>query len=806
MKKRDGFVVLLLLLQFIQTSEGGAFNLRSKDSKRDVASECADEAKAAVHRCSKETQYNRKSGYGRYPANGLELQMAEAGATKYRALELLYARAGSSGRIEDRCSTEELATIERESGCEDLPEYDCNAQQLEAPFRSFDGSCNNKHQFSLGAALTTFDRLLPADYTDRFNTPKGANPRELLNGFPMPSARAVSNIRLSSEKSRVDNERNDFEMIWGQFLDHDLDKTLASSSRQSFATGVLCNETCEYSDPCFPIPVPKDDPVRAGESECMQFTRTSPACNIGKHGYARELINSITTYIDGSQIYGSDKEIAARLRDGQTGELLNGAPSPFSGRRKPLLAVIEDVPADCIPRSEGMECVTTGDSRVNENIYLTSLHTVFHREHNRLVKKLRNLNPHWSGIRLYEEARKIVGAIIQKITIDEYLPKILGPKGASMIGIYEGYNPKTSPSITVEFSTAAFRFGHGTVGDSVAMLKKYTSRPETITFDEAAFNPELLRTKGLDLFIRGMVAHGTKEADPNKPIDDSMRENMFKPPTARFGSDLGSLNVQRGRDLGLAPYIEYVKNCGLGVIKTWHDLMPLIKGKEVLDELRRLYGHPGNIDLFAGGMSERLVSGGKVGPTFRCIIAETMKRVREGDRFWYENFQFSKSQLRELKANISPARIFCDNGDNIRYTPKDVWRLPSKTNPIVPCSTIPSLDLTPWKEVPDKSWPAVPQQQPQQQSHHQPHYQPLIQQQYQPHLQQPHLQHHLHHSVPDNYLYNGPATAHRQPQQAPHHQQHLYSSGPDSGRYRGPVNVQGRELRPIFHHSGHFIR
>ena len=38
-------------------------------------------------------------------------------------------------------------------------------------------------------------------------------------------------------QSRVDKERNDFEMIWGQFLDHDLDKTLASSSRQSFATG-----------------------------------------------------------------------------------------------------------------------------------------------------------------------------------------------------------------------------------------------------------------------------------------------------------------------------------------------------------------------------------------------------------------------------------------------------------------------------------------------------------------------------------------------------------------------------------------
>jgi len=423
-----------------------------------------------------------------------------------------------------------------------------------------------------------------------------------------------------------------------------------------------------------------------------------------------------------------------------------------------------------------------------------------------------------------------------------------------MLGIYEGYNPKSSPCITVEFSTAAFRFGHGIVGEYVAMLKKYTARPEILTFDEAAFNPQLLTTKGLDLFIRGMVANGLKKADPNQPMDDSMREYLFKQPTARFGLDLGSLNVQRGRDLGLAPYIEYVKKCGLGVIKTWHDLMPLIKGKEALDELQRLYGHPGNIDLFAGGMSERLVSGGQVGPTFRCIIAETMKRVREGDRFWYENYQFTKSQLRELKANISPARIFCDNGDNIRYIPKDVWRLPSKTNPIVPCNTIPSLDLSPWKEMPEKSWSAVskqqqqpqPQQlhQPQHQLHHQPHHELHHQPQHQPHnqphhqqepqqqhlnhhnqqhhQQQPQQQHHqphhqplhqqqhlqqpLHHNVPDKYLYNGHETVHRHQQQPQHHQQHYYSNGRDRTLYHGPVYVHGNEISPIYLHSGHFIR
>lgn len=55
----------------------------------------------------------------------------------------------------------------------------------------------------------------------------------------------------------------------------------------------------------------------------------------------------------------------------------------------------------------------TGDSRANEHLGMIALHTLFLREHNRLVKELRLLNPHWSPDTLYQEARKIMGAIHQ---------------------------------------------------------------------------------------------------------------------------------------------------------------------------------------------------------------------------------------------------------------------------------------------------------------------------------------------------------------------------------------------------------
>lgn len=50
---------------------------------------------------------------------------------------------------------------------------------------------------------------------------------------------------------------------------------------------------------------------------------------------------------------------------------------------------------------------------MDENIALTSMHTLFVREHNRLARELKRLNPQWDSETLYQEARKIMGAYTQ---------------------------------------------------------------------------------------------------------------------------------------------------------------------------------------------------------------------------------------------------------------------------------------------------------------------------------------------------------------------------------------------------------
>ena len=44
-----------------------------------------------------------------------------------------------------------------------------------------------------------------------------------------------------------------------------------------------------------------------------------------------------------------------------------------------------------------------------------------------------------------------------------------------------------------------------------------------------------------------------------------------------------------------------------------------------------------DIDLFTGALAERSLEGAVVGPTIGCLLGIQFQKLRQGDRFWYEN-------------------------------------------------------------------------------------------------------------------------------------------------------------------------
>lgn len=198
------------------------------------------------------------------------------------------------------------------------------------------------------------------------------------------------------------------------------------------------------------------------------MVRSLPAPRRGCNFGPREQMSQITSYIDGSNVYGSTNEKGRALRETRGGRL-RSQQRP-RGQRELLPAS----PRECSDPEKRRFCFSAGDVRVNEQIDLALMHTIWLREHNRIATALQTLNPTWRDEITYQETRRIVIAEMQHITYNEFLPLVLGPeymRTFSLSPVARGhtnlYNPEVDPSITNAFATAAYRFGHSLVQGTI---------------------------------------------------------------------------------------------------------------------------------------------------------------------------------------------------------------------------------------------------------------------------------------------------------------------------------------------------
>ncbi|XP_058934825.1 thyroid peroxidase isoform X3 [Kogia breviceps] len=566
-----------------------------------------------------------------------------------------------SGPPTDVLSEDLLKTIANLSGCQPymLPPR-CPNTCLANKYRLITGACNNRDHPRWGAANTALARWLPPAYEDGISEPRGWNPHFLYNGFPLPPVREVSRqvIHVSNEAVTEDGHYSDLLAAWGQYADHDLAFTPQSASRAAFGGGADCQRTCENRSPCFPIQLQANASPAAGPA-CLPFYRSSPTCGSGTQGALfgnvswvspRQQMNGLTSFLDASTVYGSSPASERRLRNWTSAEGLlrvNARYRDAAGRAFLPFAPPPAPPA-CAPQPGApgarAPCFLAGDGRASEVPALAALHTLWLREHNRLAAALKALNAHWSADTAYQEARKVVGALHQIITLRDYVPKILGPEAFGQhVGPYRGYDPAVDPTVSNVFSTAAFRFGHAAVRPLVRRLDaRFQERLGLLPLRDAFFRPWRLLEEG---------------------------------------------------------YNEWREFCGLSRLETRADLRAATGNRSVADKILGLYGHPANVDVWLGGLAERVLPGARTGPLFACIIGKQMRNLRDGDRFWWENQAvFTEAQRQELGRH-SLSRVICDN-TGLSRVPRDAFRVGTWPREFESCDSIPGMHLGAWREAP----------------------------------------------------------------------------------------------------------
>ncbi|XP_057598535.1 peroxidasin homolog isoform X2 [Hippopotamus amphibius kiboko] len=653
----------------------------------------------------------------RYPRDPYTVEQARAGEIFERTLQLIQEHVqhglmvdlnGTSYHYNDLVSPQYLSLIANLSGCTAHRRVNnCSDMCFHQKYRTHDGTCNNLQHPMWGASLTAFERLLKAVYENGFNTPRGIDPGRRYHGHPLPMPRLVSTALIGTEAVTPDGQYTHMLMQWGQFLDHDLDSTVVALSQARFSDGQHCSAVCSSDPPCFPVAIPPEDPRARSGARCMFFVRSSPVCGSGMTSLLmnavlpREQINQLTSYIDASNVYGSSEREALAVRDlaSQRGLLRQGI---VQRSGKPLLPFAAGPPTECM-RDENespVPCFLAGDHRANEQLGLTSMHTLWFREHNRVAAELLALNPHWDGDTIYHEARKLVGAQVQHITYRHWLPKVLGEAGLRMLGEYRGYDPGVNAGILNAFATAAFRFGHTLVNPVLQRLDEafQPTAHGPVPLHKAFFAPfRIVNEGGIDPLLRGLFGVPGKMRVPSQLLNTELTERLFSMAHA-VALDLAAINIQRGRDHGIPPYHDYRVYCNLSAAHTFEDLRNEIKSPEIRETLRRLYGSPLNIDLFPALMVEDLVPGSRLGPTLMCLLSTQFKRLRDGDRLWYENpGVFTPAQLTQIK-QTSLARIVCDNSDNITRVQRDVFRVAEFPHGYSSCDEIPRVDLRVWQD------------------------------------------------------------------------------------------------------------
>jgi hypothetical protein len=436
--------------------------------------------------------------------------------------------------------------------------------------QSLNGINNNPNFPTAGAVNTRYLRIGNARYADGRS--------QMVSG---PDPRFVSNRIFNDTHANIFSERGvtQWGNVWGQFVDHNLGHRDEAGTKAD-------------------LPFNRADPLESFTDTLgvIPFNRSVAAPGTGVSN-TRQQLNTETAFLDAEAVYGPSDARLDWLRNGS----LDGNPDNNSATLM--------MPNNYLPRADARgnpaaaptmavdgrllatpsKAVVAGDVRANEQFALTSVQTLFAREHNRIVAALPSSISQEDKFQL---ARAVVIAEIQFITYNEFLPAM-----GVTLPAYQGYDDTLDPSTAHEWATVGYRahsFIHGEVETdtnisrySQATLDALKAQGVEVTPDGADvnitvpdnvlfFNPNLVEQIQLGPIMTGIT--GESDYRNDEMIDNQLRSTLFQVPSSTNPDcldgptmptcfkgvvDLGAIDMQRGRDHGMPTYNQMRNAYGL---------------------------------------------------------------------------------------------------------------------------------------------------------------------------------------------------------------------------------------------------
>lgn len=265
-----------------------------------------------------------------------------------------------------------------------------------------------------------------------------------------------------------------------------------------------------------------------------------------------------------------------------------------------------------------------GDGRANENFGLTSIHHVFHEEHNYQVQNLIdalhrqdisnpdghaklhefqidaghgmngagdyidvNNNISWDQEKVFQGAKLIVEMEYQHAAVDQYARNV-----SPNIQEFVGYSPDKQPDTTMEYSQIAFRFGHSTLRETIDTIDPthgLTGKIMGYALHDAFLNPELFGQTGPGSIILGMTHQQQGEID--EFITPALNQGLLGQPL-----DLAAINIARGRDTGVPTLNDFREALDLLRYTSWNDFGQNMQHPSSLVNFIAAYAFDGAVD------------------------------------------------------------------------------------------------------------------------------------------------------------------------------------------------------------------